>query len=83
MMMSLKTNSENQFQPRTAKHYASSHCNNHVFPYDDDDGYLTKHELRGLLVGLEMVDRESTTTDGVNKVMDEFDFSRDRQDQPR
>lgn len=44
---------------------------------DDNDGYLTKHELRGLLFGLEMQGPESSTTDAVNKVMAEFDSSRD------
>lgn len=45
---------------------------------NDNDGYLTRRELHGLLVGLEWQDDpQSSTSDAVNKVMAEFDSSRD------
>ena len=44
---------------------------------DDNDGYLTKHELCGLLYGLELQGLQSSTADAINKVMEEFDSSRD------
>lgn len=43
---------------------------------NDNDGYLTKKELRGLLYGLDLQGQISST-DAVNKVMADFDSSRD------
>lgn len=43
---------------------------------NDNDGYLTKKELRGLLYGLDLQGQISST-DAVNRVMADFDSSRD------
>eukprot|EP01018_Ginkgo_biloba_P000152 Gb_27008 [translate_table: standard] len=45
---------------------------------EDKDGYLSRGELRGLIIGLELSDRNTSTADAVDKIMSEFDTSRDK-----
>uniref|UniRef100_A0A0D6QRC5 EF-hand domain-containing protein n=2 Tax=Araucaria cunninghamii TaxID=56994 RepID=A0A0D6QRC5_ARACU len=45
----------------------------------DKDGYLSRGELRGLLLGLELQDRHTTVDDALDKVMSEFDSTTDNQ----
>lgn len=43
----------------------------------DGDGHLSEGELRGLLVGLELHQQNTSAKDALNKIMAEFDTSRD------
>ncbi|KAH9309166.1 hypothetical protein KI387_037077 [Taxus chinensis] len=43
----------------------------------DKDNFLSRGELRGLLVGLELLDQHASISEATDKVMAEFDYTRD------
>uniref|UniRef100_A0A0C9S743 TSA: Wollemia nobilis Ref_Wollemi_Transcript_13963_2132 transcribed RNA sequence n=1 Tax=Wollemia nobilis TaxID=56998 RepID=A0A0C9S743_9CONI len=43
----------------------------------DNDGFLSRGELHGLLLGLELQNRHTTIDDALDKVMSDFDSTRD------